>query len=135
MSAEWQRLYLDLADFVRSERRVPQSTVNGQRPPEREARLYRWLRRQRRSEAALTEWQWQLLDALHPRVWEPRQVDWEQRLDDYVQYVREAGARPRARSSAKGERSLAHWMARQRRLLRDRRLPAERAALLRSALT
>lgn len=135
MKAEWQRRYFELEEFVGRERRLPQSTINGRRPSDREADLYRWLRRQRRREAELSERQWQILDALHPRVWEPRQVDWERRLRGYVQFVQERGAAPRARSTERAERSLAHWMARQRRLLRDRRLPADRAALLRSVLT
>lgn len=135
MRAEWQRRFLELEEFVGNEKRLPQSTLNGRRPSAWEADLYSWLRRQRRREAELSEWQWQLLDALHSRVWEPRQVDWERQLLEYVQFVQERGVAPRARSSERAERSLAHWMARQRRLFRDRRLPAERAALLRSALT
>lgn len=135
MRVEWQRRYLDLEEFVGNEKRLPQSTLNGRRPSTWEAELYSWLRRQRRREAGLSEWKWQLLDALHPRVWEPRQVDWERRLREYLRFVQERGAMPRVRSAERAERSLAHWMARQRRLLRDRRLPADRAALLRSALT
>jgi len=135
MNAEWQRRYLDLQEFVEDIRRLPQSTVNGQRPTEREADLYRWLRRQRRREAELSETEWQVLDALHPRVWEPRQADWERRLVEFVDFIQETGAAPRVRSSEPVERSLAHWMARQRRLYRDRHLPADRAALLRSVLT
>lgn len=135
MNGEWHRWYLELEEFVAKERRLPQSTINGRRPSVCEADLYRWLRRQRRREAELIEWQWQLLDVLHPRVWEPRQADWERRHLEYVRFVQERGAPPRARSTELAERSLAHWMARQRRLLRDRRLPADRAALLRSAST
>lgn len=135
MRAEWQRRYLDLTQFVGNEKRLPQNTLNGRRPSDWEADLYGWLRRQRRREAELSEREWQLLDALHPRVWEPRQVDWERRLVEYVRFVQERGVAPRVRSSERTERSLAHWMARQRRLRRDRRLPADRAALLRSTLT
>lgn len=135
MRAEWQQRYLDLEEFVGNEKRLPQSTLNGRRPSVWEADLYSWLRRQRRRESELSEWQWQLLDALHPRVWEPRQVDWERRLLEYVQFVQERGAAPRVRSAERAERRLAHWMARQRRLLRNRRLSAGRATLLRSVLT
>lgn len=135
MRVGWQRRFLELEEFVSNEKRLPQSTFNGRRPSAWEADLYLWLRRQRRRETELSERQWQMLDALHPRVWEPRQVDWERRLRGYVQFVQERGAAPRARSTERAERSLAHWMARQRRLLRDGRLPVDRAALLRSTLT
>lgn len=132
MADEWFARFDALRRFHANHGRLPRRSIGGRATSAEELGLLSWLRSQRRREVLLTVEQWHALDSLDESIWEPRDARWFARLRDLETFVEETGRSPRVRSTDRVERGLAHWISRQRSLLRKRELSASRVDGLRN---
>ncbi len=123
----WHGRLQALADFVETYGRLPRSNARRRRQPDAagERALAEWLRHQRRPQARerLSDSQRQLLEALPQFSWEPLDDAWDDRLDEYREFLNMERRHPRYRSRDAHERALAAWAVHQRQQDRANKLP------------
>jgi hypothetical protein len=129
----WQQKYENLRWFVDTVGRLPRH--NGS-TWERQCHGFLYLQRREHRGGRLSSEQVRLLDNIVGWYSSPRAPDhWQQRLDDYLSFIKQHGRRPRVESPVgTRERSLMIWVMSQRKRLRAGTMPKERAAMLDAAL-
>lgn len=93
-------------------------------------KLTTWAHNQR-TRSGQSEVQLHLLSSLPGWDWAPSDSHWQRRFDATSLFVECEGREPRVRSLSAAERGLAHWVARQRRLVLTGRLPHLRLVAIR----
>jgi len=93
--------------------------------------LVPWVKYQRVWRDNLNAFQVAFLEAVPGWSWAPWEDAWDQHAADFESFVEKHGSPPRIRSTDPTEHALSAWFGRQRRLLRNGRLPYARCAEVR----